>query len=149
MTAGTIGEVVDYIAGQPHMRLPDTVEEAEKRLADAGPEPIEGESRRVTRLRKLRAVPYIELIALDRFIDGHTPFATKHGVMQACTRVRSRVTETAVPEFIEAQEEALFLEESIGITTVPAQPAKAIERVHAKIWHTGRSGLPRHYHRGL
>jgi DNA helicase-2/ATP-dependent DNA helicase PcrA len=81
--SGTIGEVVDYIAGQPHMRLPETVEEAEKRLADAGPEPVEGEPRRVTRLRKLRAVPYIELIALDRFIDGHTPFATKHGVKGA------------------------------------------------------------------
>lgn len=81
--AGTIGEVVDFIAGQPHMRLPETVGEAEKRLADAGPEPVDGESRRVTRLRKLRAVPYIELMALDRFIDGHTPFATKHGVKGA------------------------------------------------------------------
>ncbi|NKK68497.1 AAA family ATPase [Rhizobium leguminosarum bv. viciae] len=80
--SGTIGEVVDFIAGQPHMRLPETVEEAEKKLADAGPEPVE-ESRRVSRLRKLRAVPYIELIALDRFIDGHTPFATKHGVKGA------------------------------------------------------------------
>lgn len=26
---------------------------------------------------------YTELIALDRFIDGHTPFATKHGVKGA------------------------------------------------------------------
>lgn len=61
--------------------------------------------------------------------------------MQACARVRSRVTETAVPEFIEAQEAALLLEESIGITTVPAQPAKAIERVHARIWHAVRKDL--------
>lgn len=65
------------------MRLPEPVEQAERRLADAGPEPVEGESRRVTQLRKLRAVPYTELIALDRFIDGHTPFATKHGVKGA------------------------------------------------------------------
>lgn len=80
-TSGTIGEVVDFIAGQPHMRLPEPVQEAERRLADAGPVPVE--SRRVTQLRKLRAVPYTELIALDRFIDGHTPFATKHGVKGA------------------------------------------------------------------
>lgn len=80
---GTIGDVVDFIAAQPHLRLPESVEEAERRLHNAGPEPMEGEPRRVTCLRKLRAVPYAELIALDRFIDGHTPFATKHGVKGA------------------------------------------------------------------
>lgn len=82
-TSDTIGDVVDFIAAQPQMRLPEPVEQAERRLTDAGPEPVEGESRRVTQLRKLRAVPYAELIALDRFIDGHTPFATKHGVKGA------------------------------------------------------------------
>lgn len=65
------------------MRLPAAVEEREAKLAEVGAEPVEGESRRVTQLRKLRAVPYAELIALDRFIDGHTPFATKHGVKGA------------------------------------------------------------------
>jgi DNA helicase-2/ATP-dependent DNA helicase PcrA len=81
--SGSIGEVIDFIAAQPHMRLPDAVEEREKKLADAGPDPVEGESRRVTQLRKLRQVAYVELMALDRFIDGHTPFATKHGVKGA------------------------------------------------------------------
>lgn len=81
--SGSIGEVIDYIAAQPHMRLPEAVEERERRLAETGPEPVEGESRRVTQLRKLRAVSYAEVIALDRFIDGHTPFATKHGVKGA------------------------------------------------------------------
>lgn len=81
--SATIGEVIDFIAAHPKMRLPESVEDAERRLADVGPEPIEGESRRVAQLRKLRAVPYTELIALDRFIDGHTPFATKHGVKGA------------------------------------------------------------------
>jgi DNA helicase-2/ATP-dependent DNA helicase PcrA len=28
-------------------------------------------------------VPYTELMAVDAFIDGHTPFATKHGVKGA------------------------------------------------------------------
>ena len=81
--SGTIGEVVDFIGGQPHVRLPESVVEAERRLADAGPEPIEGEALRVNQLRKLRAVSYTELIALDQFIDGHTPFATKHSVKGA------------------------------------------------------------------
>lgn len=81
--SGTIGEVVDFIVAQPHMRLPEAMEDAERRLAQVGPEPLDEEPRRTTQLRKLRAVPYVELIALDRFIDGHTPFATKHGVKGA------------------------------------------------------------------
>lgn len=81
--SGSIGDVIDFIAAQPHMRLPEAVEDRERRLAETGPEPVEGESRRVTQLRKLRAVPYTEVIALDSFIDGHTPFATKHGVKGA------------------------------------------------------------------
>jgi DNA helicase-2/ATP-dependent DNA helicase PcrA len=80
---GTIGEIIDFVRAQPHMRLPEAVVERERRLAETGPEPVEGESRRVTQLRSLRCRPYTELIALDAFIDGHTPFATKHGVKGA------------------------------------------------------------------
>lgn len=80
---GSIGDVIDFIAAQQHMRLPAAVVEREQKLAEVGAEPVEGESRRVTQLRKLRAVPYTELIALDKFIDGHTLFATKHGVKGA------------------------------------------------------------------
>lgn len=81
--SGTIGDVIDFIAAQQLMRLPATVEERELKLAEVGAEPVAGESRRVTQLRKLRAVPYAELVALNLFIDGHTPFATKHGVKGA------------------------------------------------------------------
>ncbi len=81
--SGTIGEVIDFVDALPHVRLAGPVQEAERELASAGPNPVDGESRRVIQLRKLRAVPYTELIALDHFIDGHTPFATKHGVKGA------------------------------------------------------------------
>lgn len=80
---GTIGDVIDYVAGQSLMRLPDKVVARERLLAQAGLDSVEGEPTRVTRLRKLRAVDYRELIALDQFIDGHTVFATKHGVKGA------------------------------------------------------------------
>jgi DNA helicase-2/ATP-dependent DNA helicase PcrA len=80
---GSVGDIIDFIGGQPHMRVPEAVEDRERRLVEAGPEPAKGESRRVTQLRKLRRVAYTEIIALDRFIDGHTPFATKHGVKGA------------------------------------------------------------------
>lgn len=65
------------------MQLPEAVMRNEQRLNEVGEEPVEDEPRRVTQLRKLRAVRYTELMALDRFIDGHTPFATKHGVKGA------------------------------------------------------------------
>ena len=80
---GTIGAVIDLIKGQAHMHLPEAVLDREQRLADAGPEPVEGESRRIAQLRRLRDVAYTELMAVNAFIDGHTPFATKHGVKGA------------------------------------------------------------------
>ena len=80
---GTVGEVIDFIKAQPHMSVPPEVERREQKLAEAGPEPAEGETRRVSQLRKLRNVAYSEIMALDAFIDGHTPFATKHGVKGA------------------------------------------------------------------
>jgi DNA helicase II / ATP-dependent DNA helicase PcrA len=51
----------------------------EKALADAlaGGEPLTG---RVKELQALHAVPYQEIIALCEYLDGHSPFETKHGV---------------------------------------------------------------------
>ncbi|WPN21773.1 UvrD-helicase domain-containing protein [Pseudomonas marginalis] len=80
---GTIGDVIDHLRRVPQMQLPDAVVRNEQRLEAAGEEVSDEEPRRVTQLRKLRGVPYRELIALDEFIDGHTPFATKHGVKGA------------------------------------------------------------------
>jgi len=81
--SGTIGEVIDHVGSVSQMQLPSAVVKNEQALQAAGVEPGEEEPRRVTQFRKLRAVPYTELIALDQFIDGHTPFATKHGVKGA------------------------------------------------------------------
>jgi len=77
---GSIGEVIDRIrqSGYPH--LPDAIL---RREVDAGqPQNIpEGEVPEiVSRTRKLRQISYQEVIALDLFLDGHTPFATKHSV---------------------------------------------------------------------
>src|SRR3546814_14888459 len=80
---GTIGQVIDFMRAQSHMRVPEAVVDREDRLAAVGADPVEDEPRRVTQLRKLREVPYAELIAVDAFIHGHTPFAPKHGVQGA------------------------------------------------------------------
>lgn len=77
---GTVGDVVAHIDAGGYIRLPDQILKREKDAKDF--EPSEGESvpDRIELTRKLRNVVYSEVIALDKFIDGHTPFATKHSV---------------------------------------------------------------------
>src|SRR3546814_3272701 len=80
---GTIGQVIDFMRAQSHMRVPEAVVDREDRLAAVGADPVEDEPRRVPQLRKLREVPYAALIAVDAFIDGPTTFAQTHGVTGA------------------------------------------------------------------
>lgn len=77
---GTIGQVLDYMLKYAHPRLPDAVLSELGEAAEWHGEEGEEPPRRVQQIRLLRDVPYKEVIALDRFIDGHTPFATKHSV---------------------------------------------------------------------
>src|SRR3546814_12762243 len=53
--SGSVGEVLDFIAVQSHMRHPDVVEEREHKLVETGHETLEGESRRGELRRKQRA----------------------------------------------------------------------------------------------
>ena len=77
---GTIGVVVDHIRETGHPLLPDPIlrreHEAQVWTGADGETPPDS----VRRVRRLREVAYREMIALDQFIDGHTPFATKHSV---------------------------------------------------------------------
>lgn len=79
---GTIGEVIDLLKETRRPRLPDAVSRTESRLMEAGQEEIDG-SRTLRQIKKLREVPYSELVSLAMFINDHTPFSTKHGVKGA------------------------------------------------------------------
>jgi DNA helicase-2/ATP-dependent DNA helicase PcrA len=79
-SAGTIGAVIDHLRQVERPRLTEAIEKKERELERVGPNPSADEPPSITRLRKLREVSYREVIALDRFIDEETPFATKHGV---------------------------------------------------------------------
>jgi DNA helicase-2/ATP-dependent DNA helicase PcrA len=80
---GTIGEVIDHLRHSQHPPIPNAVEEKEQELERLGLEPVFEEGSALETLYKLRGISYQEVIALDRFLDGHTPFATKHGVKGA------------------------------------------------------------------
>lgn len=81
--AGTVGEVVDHLLAVRRPRLPDAVTRLERELKQFDPEAGEDMPRSLDELSNLRSVPYREIIALVRYLSGHSPFETKHGVKGA------------------------------------------------------------------
>lgn len=82
-STGTIGAVLDLLKQTERPRLPDAVTRKEGRLTQPATNLSEEEQPLIDGLRKLRDVPYREVVALGRFIDDKTPFSTKHGVKGA------------------------------------------------------------------
>lgn len=78
--SGTIGDVMDHLLAVRRPRVPDAVERRERELREFDPEAGEEMSRALKELSDLRAVPYQEIVALCRYLSGHSPFETKHGV---------------------------------------------------------------------
>ena len=81
--AGTVGEVVDHLLSVRRPRVPDAVERRERELLQFDPDSGEEMPRALRELRELRQVSYQEIIALSRYLSGHSPFETKHGVKGA------------------------------------------------------------------
>lgn len=75
---GTVGEVVKRLDLGGTINLPEAIVRREREADQPATE--EALSDRIALTNKLRAIPYREVIALDQFIDGYTPFATKHSV---------------------------------------------------------------------
>ena len=80
---GTVGEVINHLRQTGRPRLPDPVERSERELAQFDPDAGEEMSRALTEIQALHAVAYQEIIALSRYLSGHSPFETKHGVKGA------------------------------------------------------------------
>ena len=77
---GTVGDVLDLMLANKFPRLPDSVFNRDKAAKEFVSEEGKEIPLAVETAQKLRTVPYTEVIALKKFIDGHTPFATKHSV---------------------------------------------------------------------
>ncbi|SPA53803.1 UvrD-helicase domain-containing protein [Cupriavidus taiwanensis] len=80
---GTVGQVVEHLLAQRRPRLPDAVEKRERELRDFDKGAGIEMPRVLEELQKLRGVAYSEVKALRRYLDGHSPFETKHGVKGA------------------------------------------------------------------
>ena len=80
---GTVGDVMDHLLAARRPRVPDAVERRERELKEFDPEADEDTPRALIELGKLRAVLYREIVALCRYLSGHSPFETKHGVKGA------------------------------------------------------------------
>jgi DNA helicase-2/ATP-dependent DNA helicase PcrA len=81
--SGTIGQVIDYLHTQRRLRLPDVVMRLERELQDFKKTESAEMPRMLEELEKLRDVAYSEVKALSRYLVGHSPFETKHGVKGA------------------------------------------------------------------
>ena len=79
----TVGDVLEHLIAVRRPRVPEAVERRERELREFVPEAGEDMPRRLKELDDLRAVPYQEIVALCRYLSGHSPFETKHGVKGA------------------------------------------------------------------
>lgn len=79
----TVGDVVDHLLAVRRPRVPDAIERRERELREFDPEAGEDMPRALKELDELRAVSYREIVALCRYLTGHSPFETKHGVKGA------------------------------------------------------------------
>ena len=79
----TVGDVLEHLLAVRRPRVPDAVERRERELREFVPEAEEDMPRPLKELDDLRAVPYQEIVALSRYLSGHSPFETKHGVKGA------------------------------------------------------------------
>lgn len=77
--AGTVGDILAHLqnSGLPLLSEGASRMETDLAVAKQSQEPL---SNRLQELDKLHAVPYREIIALCKYLDGHSPFETKHGV---------------------------------------------------------------------
>lgn len=79
-TTGSVGDIITRIHAQQDLDLPDSLVRRDTEALGWQGQAGEEVPEKIALTRSLRDVPYREVIALGQFINGHTPFATKHSV---------------------------------------------------------------------
>lgn len=80
---GTVGEVIHHLEADPRLQLPAASKRLERALAEFDTAVGEEMPRTLRELQRLHDIPYTEVIALKKYLIGHSPFETKHGVKGA------------------------------------------------------------------
>lgn len=80
---GSVADVVAHLREAHIPRLSDAAEKLELRLEAFDPAAGEEMPRSLGELQKLHNVPYQEIISVTSYLEGHSPFETKHGVKGA------------------------------------------------------------------
>lgn len=80
---GSVGDVVKHLREVQLPGLTDAAEKLELRLEAYDPSDDEEMSRSLSELQKLHDIPYREIISVTNYLEGHSPFETKHGVKGA------------------------------------------------------------------
>lgn len=80
---GTVGAVLDHLLSIDQLRIPNAVKRREHELRRFEPDKSGQMSIVLKEIKKLREVPYQEIVALSNYLLGHSPFETKHGVKGA------------------------------------------------------------------
>lgn len=80
---GNVHDVVSFLRQSEMIALSEGVERLETNLERYVEAPGVDIPRSLAELKKLHSVSYKEIIALSHYLDGHSPFETKHGVKGA------------------------------------------------------------------
>ncbi|NJO34980.1 MAG: hypothetical protein HC869_19550 [Rhodospirillales bacterium] len=80
---GTVNDIITHLQEAELPPLPNTVERLEHKLKNFNADDGEELSRSLVELRDLHQVAYQEIISITNYLDGHSPFETKHGVKGA------------------------------------------------------------------
>lgn len=80
---GTVNEVISFLENSNILGLPESIRRLEADLDQFDHDEGDEMPRTLEELQKLRVVPYREISNLCRYLDGHSPFQTKHGVKGA------------------------------------------------------------------
>jgi len=80
---GTVADIIGHLRKSKRPQLPESVERLEQKLKNFDSSDGEEMPRSLDELQKLHAVQYKEIIALTDYLQGHSPFETKHGVKGA------------------------------------------------------------------
>jgi DNA helicase II / ATP-dependent DNA helicase PcrA len=80
---GTVGQIIDHLLAEKQPRLPEILEKRDRELRTFDKAAGEEMPLALEELEKFREVSYAEIRALRKYLDGYSPFETKHGVKGA------------------------------------------------------------------